>query len=79
MALKAGNIIVGLKAESERTLPNHESAVSFHSIRANLKMQEPAMIPEPVESERYVIRKEGELIVNLNKKSNYLRDALDLD
>ena len=73
MALKAGNIIVGLKAESERALPNHESAVSFHSISDNLKMQ------EPVESERYVIRKEGELIVNLNKKSDYLRDALDLD
>jgi hypothetical protein len=73
MALKAGDIIVDLKAESEKALPNHDSDGSFHSISDNLKMQ------EPVESDRYVIRKEGELIVNLNKKSDYLRDALDLD
>lgn len=73
MALKTGDIIVDLKAESEKALPNHDSDESFHPISDNLKMQ------EPVESDRYVIRKEGELIVNLNTKSDYLRDALDLD
>lgn len=79
MALKAGNINVGLKVEPEKALPSHESAGSFHSIRANLKVQEPTVIPEPVESDKYVIRKEGELIVSLNTKSDYLKDALDLD
>ena len=76
MALKAGNIIVGTKADLED--PSIQE-LSFHVIRANLKMQEPAIVEEPVKSDKYVIRTEGELIVNINTKSDYLRDVLDLD
>ena len=76
MALKAGNIIVGTKADLED--PSIQE-LSFHVIRANLKMQEPSIVEEPVKSDKYVIRTEGELIVNINTKSDYLRDVLDLD
>lgn len=79
MALKAGNIIVGPKVEPNRAPPTHELAGSFHAIRSNLKMQEPEVVSDPVENDRYIIRKDGELIVNLNTKSDYLRDVLDLD
>ena len=79
MALKVNNIIVGLKVEPEKALPNHELVGSFNSIRNNLKMQEPTAKYEPVKNDKYVIRTEGELIVNVNRKSDYLKDALDLD
>ena len=39
----------------------------------------PVVTDEPIENDKYVIRVEGELIVNVNKKSDYLRDVLDLD
>lgn len=42
-------------------------------------IQELSLIAEPVKNDKYVIRIEGELIVNVNRKSDYLRDALDLD
>ena len=42
-------------------------------------IQELPLIVEPVKNDKYVIRIEGELIVNVNRKSDYLRDALDLD
>jgi len=76
MALKAGNIIVGTRADPED--PSNQE-LSFHDIRTNIKMQEPVVIAEPVKNDKYVIRIEGELIVNVNRKSDYLRDALDLD
>jgi hypothetical protein len=76
MALKAGNIIVGTKKDPED--PSIQE-LSFHDIRTNIKMQEPVVIAELVRSDKYVIRIEGELIVNINRKSDYLRDALDLD
>ena len=76
MALKAGNIIVGTKTDPQD--PSIQE-LSFYDIRTNLKMQEPVVIAELVRSDKYVIRIEGELIVNINKKSDYLRDALDLD
>ena len=78
MALKAGNINVGSKTEPLEAPTNNELVGSFHKIRSNLKMQEP-VVPEPVENDRYIIKKEGELIVSLNTKSHYLRDVLDLD
>jgi len=76
MALKAGNIIVGTRTEPRAT-SNQE--LSFHDIRTNLKIQEPVVIAELVKSDKYVIRIEGELIVNVNRKSDYLRDVLNLD
>jgi hypothetical protein len=39
----------------------------------------PVVTDEPMENDKYVIRIEGELIVNVNRKSDYLRDVLDLD
>jgi len=76
MALKAGNIIVGTKTDPRD--PSIQE-LSFHDIRTNIKMQEPVVITELVRSDKYVIRIEGELIVNVNRKSDYLRDVLNLD
>jgi hypothetical protein len=83
MALKASNINVGLRVEPEKVPPKQESIGALKATNITiLKKDEPTFVapePEPVKPEKYIIKQDGELIVNLNTKSDYLRDVLDLD
>jgi hypothetical protein len=83
MAIKANNINVGKKVEPEKAPPNNNTIGGIKAANIIvLKKEEPTLNvvkSEPVIPEKYIVRKDGDLIMNLNTKSDYLRDVLDLD
>jgi hypothetical protein len=77
--ISAKNInIVGDKPIEEKTNPVVLNGFSTKSFVVENKPQ-PTIKKEPVIPEKYIVRKDGDLIMNLNTKSDYLRDVLDLD
>lgn len=75
MAIKAGNMIIGGKEPSPKP-PKKKTFNSFEDLKTSVEKK---ITEEPAPVEKYKIREEGELIIKLNTKSDYINDVLDLD
>lgn len=94
MAIKANNIIVGGKSlptePKEKVIPKPTFGIKLYGnlvnksepekpLLKNLEQIKVNRIVVEEEPSRYVEKKDGELIRNINTKSHYLRDMYDFE
>lgn len=80
--IKAGNIVVGKKEEPKKNLSKKRTNVKpSNKIKAGniVVKNKPQQKIENKPVEKYSILKEGDLVMKINNKSDYLRDSLNLD